>query len=78
MIASLAARDAVMYETEALLSRLDRVQPFVLQTPMVMAAALTPEAQIAIERFLERGRRELRGMAGRFLRWLHECAHPAD
>ena len=68
--ASLAARDAIRYETEALVSRLDRVQPFALQTPMVIAAALSPEAQVAIERFLARGRRELRGMARRFLQSL--------
>jgi hypothetical protein len=70
MSASLAARHAITYETEALVSRLDRVQPFALQTPMVIAAALSPEAQIAIERFLARGRRELRGMARKFLKSL--------
>jgi hypothetical protein len=67
-----AARDAVIYEAEALLTRLDRIQPFAMQTPMVVAAALSPEAQIEIERFLARGRRELRSAARSFVRWARE------
>ena len=57
-------------ETRALLARLARVKPFVLHETMVPAAALLPESQIAIERFLAQGRQELRQQAHAFLRWL--------
>lgn len=58
-------------EGRALLTRLARVKPFVLHEPMVPAAAISPSAQIAIEHYLEGGRRELRGKIHAFLRWLH-------
>ncbi|GAC1339016.1 MAG: hypothetical protein NVSMB18_06450 [Acetobacteraceae bacterium] len=70
MAASPAVRSAIAYEVEALLTRLDRIRPFAMQTPMVLAAALSPEAQIAIERYLARGRRNLRALAHSFLRRL--------
>jgi len=54
-----------------LLARLARVKPFVLSEPMVLAASLLPAAQIAIERFLAKGRRELKERVQDFLRWLH-------
>ena len=57
-------------EARALLTRLDRVKPFVLQETMLPAAALSPAAQTGIERFLMRGRRELRGRIHRYIRWL--------
>jgi hypothetical protein len=53
------------------LARLDRVKPFVLSEPMVLAASLLPAAQIAIERFLAKGRRELKERVQDFLSWLH-------
>ena len=51
-------------EARALLARLSRVKPFVLSEPMVLAASLLPTAQIAIERFLANGRRELKRRVG--------------
>jgi hypothetical protein len=58
-------------EARALLARLARVRPFVLSEPMVLAASLLPAAQIAIERFLAKGRRELKERVQAFLSWLH-------
>jgi len=58
-------------EARALLARLARVKPFVLSEPMVLAASLLPAAQIAIERFLAKGRRELKERIHKFMDWLH-------
>lgn len=58
-------------EARALLARLARVKPFVLSAPMVLAASLLPAAQTAIERFLAKGRRELKERVEGFLSWLH-------
>lgn len=57
-------------EARALLTRLARLQPFALIETMVPAAALSAPAQLAIERQLAMGRRELRTMVLRFLDWL--------
>ncbi len=57
-------------EARALLTRLDVVKPFVLQNTMVPAAALMPAAQVAIDRYLMQGRRQLRAEILAFLRWL--------
>jgi hypothetical protein len=57
-------------EARALLTRLARVKPFALIEPMLPAAALQPAAQIATERYLVAGRRELRAMVIGFLAWL--------
>jgi hypothetical protein len=77
--ASPAVRSAIGYEVEALLTRLDRIRPFAMQTPMVLAAAVSPEAEIAIEQYLARGRRQLRGLAHAFLRKLAASqAEPAE
>jgi hypothetical protein len=57
-------------EARALLTRLDRVKPFALLAPMVTAAAVSPDAQSAIERYLATGRRELRALVGAYLSWL--------
>ncbi len=54
-------------EARALLARLSRVKPFVLSEPMVLAASLLPASQIAIERFLGKGRRELKERVQDFL-----------
>ena len=52
-------------------------QPFALNMPMVVAAAVSPEAQRSIESFLHRGRVDLRQMVFRFLRWLDSpCGTP--
>ena len=61
-------------EARALLSRLARVKPFILHEPMLPAAALLPESQIAIERFLALGRKHLRSLVEAFIRWLHSPA----
>lgn len=60
-------------EARALLTRLDRVKPFALQMTSVLAAAVSPGAQTAIEQYLAQGRRVLREMIHRFLCWLR---HP--
>ncbi|MCI0376771.1 MAG: hypothetical protein L0215_04125 [Gemmataceae bacterium] len=57
-------------EARALLTRLGRVKPFVLQMPMLPAAGISPSALTAIERFLAQGRGELRGLVMQFLTWL--------
>ncbi|SRR6266852_6330929 len=71
-------------EARALLARLDRVKPFVLTEPMLLAASLLPAAQIAIEHFLAKGRRELKervqdflGLAARRRRASLPGRHPA-
>jgi hypothetical protein len=58
-------------EARALMDRLARVKPFVLAQPMLLAASLLPAAQIAIERFLAKGRYELRERIEEFQSWLH-------
>ena len=57
-------------EARALLARLGRVKPFVMSEPMLLAASLLPATQIAIERFLANGRRELKERIQDFLGWL--------
>jgi len=57
-------------EARALSARLARVKPFVLSEPMLLAASLLPATQIAIERFLANGRRELKERIQDFLGWL--------
>jgi hypothetical protein len=47
-------------EARSLLTRLARVKPFALLEPMLPAAALSTPAQVAVERYLADGRRELR------------------
>lgn len=68
-------------EASALLTRLDLVQPFVLHESMVLAAALRPAAQHAIERHLSSGRRELRTQVRDYVRWVNgagRCAAPSE
>jgi hypothetical protein len=57
-------------EARALLTRLGHVKPFALQESMLPAANLLPEAQIAIERFLMKGRKHLHELVSDFLRWI--------
>jgi hypothetical protein len=63
---------AWILETEArsLLTRLERLKPFSLITPAVPAAAVSPEAQSAMEEHMKKGREKLRHMVHRFLHWL--------
>jgi hypothetical protein len=65
-------------EARALLARLDRVKPFVLTEPMLLAASLLPAAQIAIEHFLAKGRHQLKERVQDFLGWLHGEAGQAS
>ena len=62
------------FEAQALLTRLNRVKPFALQMTSVPAAAVSLQAQEAIEEMLARGRRELRERVDRFLQWLKSAA----
>lgn len=68
-----SARRWLADEGEALLSRLDRIRPFVLYETMVQAAAPSLAAQSAIERYLVGGRKELRREILAFLRWLRSA-----
>jgi hypothetical protein len=65
-------------EARALLTRLARVKPFAMQETMLPAAGLLPSSQIAIEAYLTRGRRELRRLIGRFLRFLRIASRRID
>ncbi|MER5941469.1 hypothetical protein ABT121_29575 [Streptomyces sp. NPDC001928] len=67
---SSAAASLLSGEARGLLTRLDRVRPFALHETMVPAAAPTPEAMTAVERFLVRGRTELRREVEAYLAWL--------
>src|SRR4051812_27770972 len=53
-----------------MLTRLALVRPFAVHETMVPAAALSPVAQVAIERVLVGGRRELRRAILDYRRWL--------
>ena len=57
-------------EARALLTRLDQVQPFVLNETMVLAAALPQTAQRAIEQLMFEGRASLRRSVANYLNWL--------
>jgi hypothetical protein len=57
-------------EARSLLTRLERLEPFAVTTPMVPAAAVPPAAEAAMENHLLEGRRRLRGRIGAFLLWL--------
>jgi hypothetical protein len=58
------------FEAQALLTRLDRVKPFALQMTSVPAAAVSLQAQDAIERVLAQGRRELKERVAQFRQWI--------
>src|SRR5712692_2207929 len=70
MNANSMARWLLEQEARALLTRLGRVKPFALQETMLPAAALSPAALVAIERFLVGGRYELREQVRDYQRWL--------
>lgn len=57
-------------EARALLTRLARVKPFALLEPMLPAAAISPAAQTAIDKFLATNRDELRARIRRFISWV--------
>lgn len=57
-------------EARALLTRLNQLRPFAVSETMIPAAALAPDAQWGIERFLMGGRAALRGRVLDYLDWL--------
>jgi len=69
-------------EARALLTRLERVKPFALHEIMLPAANILPAAQTAIERYLMKGRRELKELVQRYIGWLRgpggQSATPAQ
>lgn len=65
-------------ESRALLARLALVKPFALLEPMVPAANLLPRAQVAIERHLAVGRRELERAIHGFIAWLRGAGRSAS
>ena len=65
------ARWMLEQEARALMTRLERVKPFALHETMLPAAAILPSAQTGIERYLMKGRQELRGLIQQYIRWLH-------
>ncbi|MFO1428594.1 MAG: hypothetical protein U1F76_00405 [Candidatus Competibacteraceae bacterium] len=71
MTAATIASQVLAQEAHALLTRLERVKPFALYEPMVPAAGISPPAQIGIESYLAKGRRELRELVHAYLRWLN-------
>src|SRR5215208_3050157 len=64
------AASTLELEARALLTRLARVQAFASIMPKVAAADVSPEAALAIDHFLLRGRRDLRRRVQEYLRWL--------
>src|SRR4051794_25221938 len=76
------AASTLALESRALLTRLARLQPFALVTPMVGAARVSSAASGAIEHYLRRRRRELRTHIRAFSAWLESAegrsATPAE
>jgi hypothetical protein len=73
MKANTLARSVLAQEARALLTRLGRIRPFALQETMLPAAALSPAAQIAIERFLIGSRYRLRQDVLDYICWLRDA-----
>jgi hypothetical protein len=59
------ALEMLAQEARALLTRLKRIKPFALHETAVPAASISPNAQIAIERYLADGRKDLRQLGRR-------------
>jgi hypothetical protein len=78
MNANSMARWLLGQEARALLTRLGRVKPFALQETMLPAAALSPAALVAIERFLVGNRYALRDEIREFQAWLEHEGHDAS
>jgi hypothetical protein len=70
MLAPSAATWMIEQEALGLRTRLDAVRPFALLETMVPAAALSPVAQTAIDRYLLDGRTALRADLDAFVAWL--------
>jgi hypothetical protein len=72
--AAIATRDWVGDEARALLARVARVRPLIVQESMTPAAAAHPRAQRAIEGSLRRERTGLMAQLQQLLRWLTTAA----
>ncbi len=70
MTSNMIAVRVLEQEARGLLTRLDMTKPFVLQMPSVPAANISPESQIAIERYLADGNHKLRRIMQYYLKWL--------
>jgi hypothetical protein len=70
VVADSLARGFVAHEARSLMTRLDGLEPFSMQVAMVPGAAPRASALRGIERYLHRGRGELRRRACAFLAWL--------
>jgi hypothetical protein len=77
MNANSMARWLLGQEARALLTRLGRVKPFALQETMLPAAALSPAALVAIERFLVGNRYTLRDEVRDYVDWLEHDGRDA-
>lgn len=69
--------DTQFLENEALslLGRLEMVKPFALNTPMVRAAAISPDAQNGITQLLNRVSREVKQKIEAYIAWLKNPLH---
>lgn len=72
------AAEYLEQEARSLLTRLDRVKPFALQETMLPAAAPSPAAIVAIERFLVGGRYQLHQEVLDYIGWLQTQGERAD
>jgi hypothetical protein len=70
MNADVVAARMLSQEARGLLARLALVKSFALQQTSVPAAAVSPEAQTAIERHLARGRSEMKRRVDAYVRWI--------
>ncbi len=68
------ARRVLAHEAKALLTRLDRVRSFALTETMVPAAALSPSAQLSIDRAIAASKRDLAEGVNRYLDELRASA----
>ncbi|WP_209642137.1 hypothetical protein [Kibdelosporangium banguiense] len=69
-MADVPAGDFLADEMRAMLTRVDRLKPFVLQETMLPAAVLLPRTLVAIEALLLGERAKLHGLGQSYLRWL--------
>lgn len=64
------ARGLLEQEARALLTRVEKLQPYALSMPMVTAAAISPAAQVGVETLLHRGKAELSAITLGYLDWI--------
>ncbi|WP_210464273.1 hypothetical protein [Rufibacter roseolus] len=74
MARSVADNQFLENEATALLTRLDMVKPFALNTPMVRAAAISAEAQNAISELINKVSLEVKQKVNAFISWLNSPA----